>query len=119
MGIIRSWPSSTTGAAASESRSRGCGGQAGRATGLTNLPLHDTAQNQIWLEILQIALDLLAWIPMLALIGPAGLWEPKRLRLRLFSAAVACEGLRTSPSPTATRQLPQLGPAHRPHDDRA
>lgn len=29
-----------------------------RATGLRNLPLHDTAQNQIWLEIVQIALDL-------------------------------------------------------------
>ncbi|MFJ8476046.1 transposase [Kitasatospora sp. NPDC094011] len=28
-----------------------------------------------------------AWMPMLALTGPARLWEPKRLRLRLFSAA--------------------------------
>lgn len=26
-------------------------------------------------------------MPMLALTGPARLWEPKRLRLRLFSAA--------------------------------
>jgi hypothetical protein len=61
--------------------------RAARATGLRNLPLHDTAQNQIWLEIIQIALDLLAWMPMLALAGPTRLWEPKRLRLRLFSAA--------------------------------
>ncbi|MGW1257537.1 IS1380 family transposase [Streptomyces sp. NPDC002513] len=61
--------------------------RAARATGLTNLPLHDTAQNRIWLEIVQIALDLLAWMPMLALTGSARLWEPKRLRLRLFSAA--------------------------------
>jgi hypothetical protein len=61
--------------------------RAARATGLTNLPLHDTAQNQVWLEIVQLALDLLAWMPMLALTGPARLWEPKRLRLRLFSAA--------------------------------
>ncbi|MEU6201943.1 IS1380 family transposase [Streptomyces sp. NPDC047061] len=61
--------------------------RAARATGLTNLPLHDTAQNRVWLEIVQIALDLLAWMPMLALTGPARLWEPKRLRLRLFSAA--------------------------------
>ncbi|MGW2317461.1 IS1380 family transposase [Streptomyces sp. NPDC001680] len=59
--------------------------RAARATGLTNLPL-DSAQNQIWLEIVQIALDLLAWVAMLALTGPARLWEPKRLRLRLFSA---------------------------------
>ncbi len=40
-----------------------------RATDLRNLPLHDTAQNQIWLEIVQIALDLMAWMPTLALTG--------------------------------------------------
>ncbi|MGY4907701.1 IS1380 family transposase [Streptomyces sp. 900116325] len=61
--------------------------RAARATGLRNLPLHDTAQNQIWLEIVQLALDLLAWLPMLALTGQPRLWEPRRLRLRLFSAA--------------------------------
>ncbi|WP_406405248.1 IS1380 family transposase [Streptomyces sp. NBC_01643] len=58
-----------------------------RDTGLRNLPLHDTAQNRIWLEIVQIALDLLAWMPMLALTAETRRWEPKRLRLRLFSAA--------------------------------
>jgi hypothetical protein len=61
--------------------------RAARATGLRNLPLHKTAQNQIWLEIVQIALDLLAWMPMLALSGEVRRWEPRRLRLRLFSAA--------------------------------
>ncbi|MGW9028055.1 IS1380 family transposase [Streptomyces sp. NPDC055722] len=61
--------------------------RAARATGLRNLPLHDAAQNQVWLEIVQIALDLLAWMPMLALTGTARRWEPRRLRLRLFSAA--------------------------------
>ncbi|OIJ96308.1 IS1380 family transposase [Streptomyces monashensis] len=61
--------------------------RAARATGLLNLPLHDAAQNQIWLEIIQIALDLLAWMPLLALTGKARLWEPRRLRLRLFSTA--------------------------------
>lgn len=61
--------------------------RAARATGLRNLPLHTTAQNKVWLEIVQIALDLLAWMPMLALTGKARLWEPRRLRLRLFSAA--------------------------------
>ncbi|GAA2635475.1 hypothetical protein GCM10009863_59860 [Streptomyces axinellae] len=54
---------------------------------MTNLPLHDTAQNQIWLKIIPIAPDLLAWMPLLALIGTARLWEPRRLRLRLFSTA--------------------------------
>ncbi|MFE9400063.1 IS1380 family transposase [Streptomyces flavidovirens] len=61
--------------------------RAARATGLTNLPLHDAAQNRIWLEIVQLALELLAWLPMLALTGTARRWEPRRLRLRLFSAA--------------------------------
>lgn len=63
--------------------------RAARDTGLRNLPLHQTAQNQIWLEIIQLALELLAWMPMLALTGPTRRWEPKRLRLRLFSAAAA------------------------------
>ncbi|MEV6994313.1 IS1380 family transposase [Streptomyces sp. NPDC093228] len=61
--------------------------RAARATGLRNLPLHTTAQNKVWLEIVQIALDLLAWMPMLALTGKARLWEPRRLRFRPFSAA--------------------------------
>ena len=33
------------------------------------------------------ASELTAWMQMLALDGPARAWEPKRLRLRLFSAA--------------------------------
>jgi hypothetical protein len=61
--------------------------QNARDTGLRNLPLHDTAQNRIWLEIVSLALDLLAWMPMLALTGDTRRWEPKKLRLRLFSAA--------------------------------
>ena len=56
-------------------------------TGLRNLPLHGYAQNQIWCEIVALACELLAWTQMLALAGPARRWEPKRLRLRLFSAA--------------------------------
>lgn len=61
--------------------------RAARATGLRNLPLKHAAQNRIWLEIVQIAFDLLAWMPMLALTGKARLWEPRRLRLRLFTTA--------------------------------
>lgn len=48
--------------------------------------MHDASQNEVWLEIVQLALDLLAWVPILSLDGPARRWEPKRLRLRLFSA---------------------------------
>ncbi len=34
-----------------------------------------------------LACELLAWTQMLALAGQARRWEPKRLRLRLFSVA--------------------------------
>jgi hypothetical protein len=56
-------------------------------TGLRNLPLHGYAQNQIWCQITALACELLAWTQMLALTGPARYWEPKRLRLRIFSVA--------------------------------
>jgi len=56
-------------------------------TGLRNLPLKGFAQNQLWCEIVALACDLLAWTQMLALAGAARRWEPKRLRLRLFSVA--------------------------------
>ncbi|TDC74135.1 IS1380 family transposase [Actinomadura sp. 7K507] len=56
-------------------------------TGLRNLPLHSAAANQIWLEIVALASELTAWTQMLALDGTARTWEPKRLRLRIFSTA--------------------------------
>ncbi|UGT67239.1 IS1380 family transposase [Nocardia gipuzkoensis] len=57
-------------------------------TGLTNLPLQGFNQNRIWLEIVCLATELTAWMQMLALADhEARRWEPKRLRLRLFSAA--------------------------------
>jgi Transposase DDE domain group 1 len=56
-------------------------------TGLRNLPLHGYAQNQIWCEIVALACELLAWMQMLALDGLARRWEPRRLRMRLFSIA--------------------------------
>jgi len=61
--------------------------RAAKDTGLRNLPLHGFAQNQIWCELVAMASELTAWMQMLALDGPARAWEPKRLRLRLFSAA--------------------------------
>jgi hypothetical protein len=56
-------------------------------TGLRNLPLHGYAQNQIWTELVAMACELLAWTQMLALPGEARRWEPKRLRLRIFTVA--------------------------------
>jgi hypothetical protein len=61
--------------------------RAAKDTGLRNLPLHGFTQNQIWCEITALACELLAWMQMLALTGPARRWEPKRLRLRLFTVA--------------------------------
>jgi hypothetical protein len=61
--------------------------RAAKDTGLRNLPLHGFDQNQIWCELVAMACELTTWMQMLALDGPARAWEPKRLRLRLFSAA--------------------------------
>ena len=59
-----------------------------KETGLRNLPLHDFSQNQIWVAVVMLATELTAWMQMLALTGTdARVWEPKRLRLRLFSIA--------------------------------
>ena len=46
-------------------------------TGLTNLPLHALAQNEIWCAIVALACELTAWLQMLALPGDARRWEPK------------------------------------------
>jgi Transposase DDE domain group 1 len=61
--------------------------RAAKDTGLRNLPLHGYDQNKIWCEIVALACDLLAWTQMLALTGKARRWEPRKLRLRIFSAA--------------------------------
>lgn len=62
--------------------------RAAKDTGLTNLPLHDFDQNRIWLAIVMLANNLIAWLQLLALAGTeAAQWEPKRLRLRLFTIA--------------------------------
>ena len=57
-------------------------------SGLRNLPFHGFAQNQIWLQIVALAADLLVWTQTLAFTDhPARRWEPKRLRLRLLTVA--------------------------------
>lgn len=58
-------------------------------TGMRNLPFHGYAQNQIWLEIVALAADLLTWTQTLAFdeYEPARRWEPKRLRLRILAVA--------------------------------
>ena len=56
--------------------------------GLQNLPLDDLAQNRIWCALVTLACELIAWAQLLASTEhPARRWEPKRLRLRIFSLA--------------------------------
>jgi Transposase DDE domain group 1 len=66
-------------------------------TGLTNLPLHDSASNRVWLAIVLLAVDLLTWTQTLALTGPLRAAEPKTLRHRLLAVAgrIARTGRRT------------------------
>jgi Transposase DDE domain group 1 len=55
-------------------------------TGVSNLPLHGFAQNQICCAVVALAAELTAWTQMLAFPRhEARRWEPKRLRLRLFT----------------------------------
>ena len=62
--------------------------RAAKDTGLTNLPLHGFDQNRVWCAIVMLACELLAWTQLLGFAThPARRWEPKRLRLRLFSLA--------------------------------
>jgi Transposase DDE domain group 1 len=57
-------------------------------TGMTNLPLQAFAKNEIWLELVQLAAELLTWTQLLAWPDqPARTWEPKTLRLRLLAVA--------------------------------
>ncbi len=75
-------------------------------TGLTNLPLHDFTQNQIWCAIVALACDLVAWMQTLALHGhQARRWEPKRLRTRLFTVPATL-------ARTGRRQLLHLADHH-------
>ena len=67
-------------------------------SGLRNLPLRGFDQNRIWCAVVMLAGDVTAWTQLLAVASehPARRWEPKRLRLRLFTipATLARHGRR-------------------------
>ncbi|MEU9061002.1 hypothetical protein AB0D13_19650 [Streptomyces sp. NPDC048430] len=65
---------------------------AGRPPALRNPPLHCTARNQLWLEIISLALDRSAWMPMLALTGVSLRWDPKKLRATVLRRRPAHHG---------------------------
>ena len=56
-------------------------------TGLAKLPFRDFAMNAVWLELVLIAHDLLAWTKALLLTGELARSRPKRLRHRLLHVA--------------------------------
>lgn len=59
----------------------------GKECGMRNLPFHDFAANETWLELSLIAQELLCWAQALLLGGALALAEPKRLRQRLLHVA--------------------------------
>ena len=90
-------------------------------TGLRNLPLHGYDQNKIWCEVVALACELLAWTQMLALTGPARRWEPRKLRLRVFSAAgrivrdaAGASGSASTPAGPGPARSPPASPGSRP-----
>jgi Transposase DDE domain group 1 len=56
-------------------------------TGLAKLPFKQFALNQVWLEIVMLAHDLIVWTQALLLDGELANAEPKRLRYRLLHVA--------------------------------
>ena len=65
--------------------------------GLSNLPFRSFAHNQVWLWLVQLAQDLVAWTQQLVLADQARCWELKRLRYRLLhqSGRIARHARRT------------------------
>ena len=59
----------------------------GKDCGLRNLPFKSFAHNQVWLWLVQLAQDLIAWTKQLCLVDQARSWELKRLRYRLLHQA--------------------------------
>jgi hypothetical protein len=56
-------------------------------TGLSKLPFQAFALNEVWLEIVMLAHDLIVWTQALCLGGELARAEPKRLRYRLLHIA--------------------------------
>jgi hypothetical protein len=66
-------------------------------SGLQNLPFSDFDANQVWLQLVLLCQDLVAWTQMLLLQGDLERAEPKRLRFALWHQAgmLAHSGRRT------------------------
>ena len=75
-------------------------------TGLRNLPFRDFAHNQVWLQVVRLAHDLIVWTQRLLLTGELAKTEPKRLRYRLLHIAARL----AFHARTATLHLPAAWP---------
>ncbi len=60
----------------------------GKDCGLSNLPFKNFAHNQVWLWLVQLAQDLVAWTQQLCLKDQARAWELKRLRYQSATTIV-------------------------------
>ena len=81
-------------------------------TGMRNLPFRTFAHNQVWLQIVRLAHDLICWTQRLLLTGELAKAEPKRLRYRLLHiAARLAFHARTA---TCTSRPPGPGPSSSP-----
>jgi hypothetical protein len=69
----------------------------GKDCGLSNLPFRSFAHNQVWLWLVQLAQDLIAWAKQLCLAEEERAFELKRLRYRLLhqSGRIARHARRT------------------------
>ncbi len=56
-------------------------------TGLSKFPFKEFKLNEVWLEIVMLAHDLIIWTQALALTGELAKAEPKRLRYRILHVA--------------------------------
>src|SRR3954453_5114254 len=66
--------------------------------GLRNLPLHGFDQNKIWLAVVALAADLLAWMQTLA-------FEPYPARSRKIEATGRCTGRAGAFAPAASQRF--------------
>ncbi|MGH3609159.1 MAG: transposase [Pseudonocardiaceae bacterium] len=75
-------------------------------TGMRNMPFRDFHHNQVWLQIVALAHDLIVWTQRLLLAGELATAEPKRLRYRLLHVAARL----AFHARTATLRLPASWP---------
>jgi hypothetical protein len=75
-------------------------------TGMRNLPFRTFEHNQVWLQIVALAHDLICWTQRLLLTGELANAEPKRLRYRLLHIAARL----AFHARTATLRLPVSWP---------